>query len=173
MPVVKNDAPPAAAAARSDAVNPAATPSGYTNGTTEHDTTFLPARRIDTMSSIASAGRRLAAAAYTTTSASPASRAAGSCVVMTPVFAAPHNSPASRPAFASLCNHVDELQMRVVDHPAQGDQPHRPWPPNADPVHYFLLILGLNKSYFGRMVRRSRWIRQQCRRRRSRHPPAA
>ena len=61
--MVKNEAPPAAAASRSGAVNAASTPSGYTSGTTEHDTTFLPARRIDTMSAIASPGRRLAAAA--------------------------------------------------------------------------------------------------------------
>jgi len=106
MPVVKNDTPPASAAARKGSVNAARSgsgASGKTSGTTEHDTTFFPARRIDTMSSTASSGRRLAPAAYTTTSASPASIAAGSCVAITPVGAIPHSSPASRPALGSLC----------------------------------------------------------------------
>ena len=55
------------------------------------------------MSSTASNGRRLAPAAYTTTSASPASNDAGSWVAATPTGAIPHSSPASRPALASLC----------------------------------------------------------------------
>src|ERR1700759_5793860 len=78
MPVVKNDTPPSSAACRSGSVNAASTASGYTSGTTEHDTTFFPARKMDTMSSTASSGRKLAPAAYTTASASPASSAAGS-----------------------------------------------------------------------------------------------
>nr|QNR39109.1 hypothetical protein BJP76_22485 [Mycobacterium avium subsp. hominissuis] len=103
MPVVKKDTCPSSAAARSGSVKALSTASGKTSGTTEHDTTFFPARRIDTMSSTASSGRRLAPAAYTTASASPASIAAGSWVATTPTGATPHSSPASRPALASLC----------------------------------------------------------------------
>jgi hypothetical protein len=63
IPVVKNDTLPASAALRNGSVKAASTAMGYANGTMEHDTTFLPALRIDTMSLTASSGRRFAAAA--------------------------------------------------------------------------------------------------------------
>ena len=143
--------------------------SGNTNGTNEHDTTFLPARRIDTMSSTASSGRRLAPAAYTTTSASPASSAAGSCVATTPTGAIPHSFSRVATGFGiAVHDDVDQFQLRVVDHPAQGDYAHGARTPNSHLQHQKCSPNSRTViAIFGKIVRSRLSLRQPP----SRRPP--
>ena len=131
MPVVKNDTPPARAASRSGSVNAGSTASGYTKGTTEHDTTFLPALRIDTMSSTASSGRRLAVGCvdhHFGFTAEQCGRVGGR-------DHADRVDAAQFPGISScLCvavhDQVRQLQFGVIDHPPQGNHTHRTGSPD-------------------------------------------
>ena len=117
--------------------------SGNTSGTTEHDTTFFPARRIDTMSSTASSGRRLAPAAYTTTSASPAEHRRRVLRGHHPDRRDPAQLSGVATGFGvAVHDDIDQFQLRVVDHPAQGDHTHGTRPPDPHLEHDALLILG-------------------------------
>src|SRR6266566_4025713 len=102
MPDVRNETPPALHAASSGSVYRGGAEGGYTSGTTDVETTLVPASRMRAMSATASSGRRSPVAVYDTQSAPRPMISAGSVVAATPTGARPASSPASRPALSGL-----------------------------------------------------------------------
>src|SRR5437764_6181123 len=102
MPDVRHDTAPALQAASSGSVYREGAEGGYTSGTTDVETTLVPASRMRAMSATASSGRRSPVAVYDTQSALRPTISAGSVVAATPTGARPASSPASRPALSGL-----------------------------------------------------------------------
>src|SRR4051794_14054091 len=106
MPDAKHDVCPVAHAASSCSTIARSAVAGCNKLITALDTTFLPDSSNAAISAAASAGRRSPVELCDTASASRARIASKSSVARTPVGARPHSSPASLPAFASLCTHT-------------------------------------------------------------------
>src|SRR6266511_2124011 len=102
MPDVKHETSPALHALSSSSVYRRGADGGYTSGTTDVATTFVPASRMPAMSATASSGRRSPVAVYETQSAPRASISSGSDVAVTPIGGRPASSPASLPALSGL-----------------------------------------------------------------------
>src|SRR5215216_4161870 len=102
MPDVKHETPAALHAVSSGSVYRRGAEGGYTSGTTDVDTTLVPASRMRAMSATASSGRKSPVAVYETQSAPSEMSSSASVVADTPTGASPASSPASRPALSGL-----------------------------------------------------------------------
>src|SRR5947199_2390524 len=102
MPDVKKETPPALHAASSGSVYRGGAEGGYTSGTTDVETTLVPASRMRAISATAASARRSPVAVYDTQSAPSPMISAESVVAATPTGARPASSPASRPALSGL-----------------------------------------------------------------------